>query len=107
MIYRHFTTKALHRNLRRIERFDLCIVEQVPLVGAEVRLVEPVTDEAVVVTAVGRTRVYRHPYQLVLVPRPIFHRRLLGFFFLLIIISWNNIVLVIISNANHACLYGN
>ena len=105
MIYRHFTTKALHRNLRRIERFDLCIVEQVPLVGAEVRLVEPVTDEAVVVTAdgggrlggvrvravvvtaVGRTRVYRHPYQLVLVPRPIFHRRLLGFFFLLIIIS--------------------
>lgn len=61
--YRHFTTKTLRCDLRRIKWFHFRIIEQEPLItplggGA-------VQDEAVVVPPFRRASVNHHSYQLI------------------------------------------
>lgn len=60
--YRHLAAKALGRDMRRVERLDLGVVEQEPAI---VWRVLAVADERVVMAAVRRARVDRHAYQLV------------------------------------------
>lgn len=58
----HLAPEALGGDVRGVERLDLRVVEQQPAV---VVVVLAVADERVVVSAVRRTRVYSHAYQLV------------------------------------------
>lgn len=59
--YRHLSTKALSGNLLGVERLDLSIIEQEPLVPCSV------SNEAVIMASVSCSRVDGYTYQIILV----------------------------------------
>ena len=66
---RHLAAETLERDLRRIERLDVSVVEEVPLVLAELVRALLIADNTVVVATLGRSRVHRHSNQLVQMTR--------------------------------------